>query len=85
MEANLRIGKVRLLFVADALPRELKRLIEFLNEQFTNVRVLGVELRQYVGQDVKRAGAACNWTIGSRARAEGAILSLAIRSAISST
>jgi hypothetical protein len=53
VEANLRIGKVRLLFVADELPRELKRLIEFLNEQFTNVRVLGVELRQYVGQDVK--------------------------------
>jgi hypothetical protein len=53
VEANLRIGKVRLLFVADELPRELKRLIEFLNEQFTNVRVLGVELRQYVGQGVK--------------------------------
>src|SRR5213083_1458551 len=27
VEANLRIGKVRLLFVADELPRELKRLI----------------------------------------------------------
>jgi hypothetical protein len=53
IEANLRAGNVRLLFVADELPRELKRLIEFLNEQFSNIEVLGVELRQYVGQGVK--------------------------------
>lgn len=53
VERNIREGNVRLLFVADELPRELRRLIEFLNEQFTNVEVLGVELRQYVGQGVK--------------------------------
>lgn len=34
-------------------PRELRRLIEFLNEQFTKIEVLGVELRQYVGQGIK--------------------------------
>jgi hypothetical protein len=53
VEANLREGNVRLLFVADELPPQLKRLIEFLNEQFTKIEVLGVELRQYVGQGVK--------------------------------
>ena len=53
VEANLREGNVRLLFVADELPRDLKKLIEFLNEQFTNIEVLGVELRQYVGPEVK--------------------------------
>jgi len=53
VEANLREGNVRLLFVADELPRDLKKLIEFLNEQFTNIEVLGVELRQYVGQGMK--------------------------------
>lgn len=53
VEANLRKGDVRLLFVADELPKELRRLIEFLNEQFTNIEVLGVELRQYVGQGIK--------------------------------
>jgi hypothetical protein len=53
VEANLREGNVRLLFVADALPRELRRLIEFLNEQFTKIEVLGIELRQYVGQGIK--------------------------------
>lgn len=53
VEANMREGNVRLLFVADELPRELKRLIEFLNEQFTKIEVLGLELRQYVGQGIK--------------------------------
>jgi len=53
VEANMREGNVRLLFVADELPRELKRLIEFLNEQFTKIEVLGVELRQYVGPGIK--------------------------------
>ena len=53
VEANLREGNVRLLFVADELPRDLKRLIEFLNEQFTNCEVLGVEVRQYVGSGIK--------------------------------
>lgn len=53
VEANMREGNVRLLFVADELPRELKRLIEFLNEQFTKIEVLGVELRQYVGPGIR--------------------------------
>lgn len=47
--ANLRAGRVRLLFVADALPPDLVRVIEFLNEQMSPAEVLGVELRQYVG------------------------------------
>src|SRR5688572_3259628 len=43
---NLRNGNVRLVFVADELPVELKRIIEFLNEQMFPAEVLGVELRQ---------------------------------------
>jgi hypothetical protein len=50
---NLRSGKVRLLFVADELPRELRRVIEFLNEQMPAVEVLGVEVCQYVGRNLK--------------------------------
>ena len=53
VEINLREGNVRLLFVADELPRELIRLIEFLNQQFRYIEVLGVELRQYVGRDLR--------------------------------
>lgn len=53
VELNLQEGSVRLLFVADELPRETRRLIEFLNEHFTKIEVLGIELRQYVGHGVK--------------------------------
>jgi hypothetical protein len=49
VEANLAAGRIRMLFVADALPAELVRIIEFLNEQMNPAEVLGVELRQYVG------------------------------------
>lgn len=47
VEGNLRSGRVRLLFVADHLPAELVRIIEFLNEQMTPAEVLGVELQQF--------------------------------------
>ncbi len=49
VEANLRAGRIRLLFVADELPDGLVRVIEFLNGQMAPAEVLGVELRQYVG------------------------------------
>jgi hypothetical protein len=47
VDQNLRNGRVRLLFVADQLPGELRRVIEFLNDKMQDVEVLGVELRQY--------------------------------------
>ena len=46
---NLEAGKVRLLFVADEIPRELRRIVEFLNEQM-RAEVLAVEVQQHVGQ-----------------------------------
>jgi hypothetical protein len=53
VEENVRNGKLRLLFVADELPREVRRIIEFLNEKMIDVEVLGVELRQYAGGDLR--------------------------------
>jgi hypothetical protein len=50
---NLRAGKVRLVFVADELPPELQRVIEFLNVQMSPAEVIGIEVRQYVGQGLK--------------------------------
>ena len=50
---NIRSGRVRLLFVADKLPSELRRVIEFLNEKMATIDVLGVELVQYIGSDFK--------------------------------
>ncbi|MEB3199748.1 MAG: hypothetical protein VKK62_04375 [Synechococcaceae cyanobacterium] len=49
VEDNLRHGRVRLLFVADELPGELRRIIEFLNGQMPDVEVLGVEIPLYAG------------------------------------
>ncbi|MDH3988137.1 MAG: hypothetical protein OEV34_03335 [Gammaproteobacteria bacterium] len=52
VETNLRQGNVRLLFAADSIPRELRRIIEFLNEKMSTVEVLGVEIRQYQGRGI---------------------------------
>ena len=49
VEANLRDARLRLLFVADGIPDELTRVVEFLNEQMPNVEVLAVEVKQFRG------------------------------------
>lgn len=48
---NLKVGRVRLLFVADEIPASLQRIIEFLNEQMTETEVLGLEIKHYVSAD----------------------------------
>jgi hypothetical protein len=47
-DRNLRTGKVRLIFVADEIPRELQRVVEFLNEQMDRIEVLALEVKQYI-------------------------------------
>jgi hypothetical protein len=46
---NLRERHIRLIFVADEIPGELKTLVEFLNEEMSRVEVLAVEVVQYAG------------------------------------
>ena len=53
VRTNLDAHRVRLLFVADEIPDELKHIIEFLNGQMKSTEVLGIELRQYEGQSLK--------------------------------
>jgi hypothetical protein len=53
VKTNLQGGKVRMLFVADEIPPELRRIIEFLNAHMDPAEVLGVEIRQYTGQGLK--------------------------------
>jgi len=55
VERNLRDGKVRIIFVADETPRELRRLVEFLNEKMTDVEVIAVEVKQYLGDGDQKA------------------------------
>jgi hypothetical protein len=53
VETNLQAGRIRLVFVADVIPIELRRIIEFLNRQMIPAEVLGVEVRQYMGQGLR--------------------------------
>ena len=52
---NLQDRKLRLLFVADVIPTELQRIVEFLNEQMNHTEVLAIEIKQFVGQQGLRS------------------------------
>jgi hypothetical protein len=52
-KTNLQAGRVRMIFVADEIPPELRRVVEFLNAQTDPAEVLAIEIRQYVGKDLK--------------------------------
>jgi hypothetical protein len=68
VKTNLQAGKIRMLFVADVIPSELRRIIEFLNQQIDPAEVLGVEIKQYVGQGMKTL---VPRVVGQSAEAEG--------------
>lgn len=53
VKTNLQAGKVRLVFVADVIPSELKRIVEFLNEQMDPAEVIAIEIKQFVGEGFK--------------------------------
>ncbi len=52
VERNLRIKRLRLLFVADSIPAPLRRVVEFLNEVMYPTRVLAVEVLHFKGERV---------------------------------
>ncbi len=54
VKTNLQAGKFRLVFVADEIPPELRRVVEFLNEQMDPTEVLGLEIKQYLSEDGQR-------------------------------
>lgn len=47
VKTNLQAGRIRLIFVADEIPRELRRIVEFLNEQMDPAEVLALEVKKY--------------------------------------
>lgn len=53
VRTNLQAGRIRMLFVADRIPTELRRVVEFLNGQMQPAEVLAIELRQYEGQGLR--------------------------------
>ena len=42
-----------MLFVADRIPPELRRIVEFLNQQMDPAEMLALELRQFAGEGLK--------------------------------
>lgn len=77
VKTNLEAQKIRLLFVADSIPRELRRIVEFLNHQMNPAEVLALELRQYSGENGLRtlAPTLFGQTEDSRAQKSGAATS----------
>jgi hypothetical protein len=53
VKTNLQAGRVRMVIVADEVPSELRRIVEFLNGQMDPAEVLAVEIKQFVGQGLK--------------------------------
>jgi hypothetical protein len=53
VKTNLLAGKIRMVFVADVIPSELRRVVEFLNEQMDPAEVLAIEVPQYVGDGIR--------------------------------
>ncbi|WP_143437643.1 hypothetical protein, partial [Hydrocoleum sp. CS-953] len=51
VKTNLQAGKIRLVFVAEDIPAEVRRIVEFLNGQMDPVEILALEIKQYVSQD----------------------------------
>ncbi len=45
VEANLKQGRLRLIIAADELRPEIRRIIEFLNQQLRTVQIFGLEIR----------------------------------------
>jgi hypothetical protein len=52
-KTNLKAGKIRLVWVSDNIPKELRRIIEFLNEQMDPAQAIGIEVKMFSGQGLK--------------------------------
>jgi hypothetical protein len=50
VNTNLQAGRLRLVFLADTIPNELRQIVEFLNGQMSPAEVLAIELKQFAGE-----------------------------------
>jgi hypothetical protein len=48
VKTNLAADRIRLVFVADEIPAELRSIVEFLNRQMKETEVVAIEFKQYV-------------------------------------
>lgn len=93
LKVNLHAGRLRLVFVADEIPRELQRIVEFLNSQMDPAEVLALEVRRFSGEGVdtlvprvlgvtsqsqtKKSAGSRGFTTGNRSMFSGKTLEIA--------
>lgn len=53
VKTNLQAGRIRMVFVADEIPAELRRIVEFMNEQMDPAEVIAIEIRQFISGGMK--------------------------------
>jgi hypothetical protein len=53
VKTNMEAGRLRLVFLADEIHRDLLHIVEFLNRQMNPCEVIAIELKQYVGQGLR--------------------------------
>ena len=53
IESNIRNERIRMVYVADEISSEMKRIVEFLSRQMRSASICAIELRQFVGKGVK--------------------------------
>lgn len=70
VESNLRSGRIRMLFVADRIPKELARIVEFMNEQMRPAEVLAIEFEHFRAANGMRT--LVPRLVGATARAQSA-------------
>lgn len=68
VKTNLQAGRVRMIFLADRIPKELRRIVEFLNEQMDPAEVFAVEVSRYRGGE---HSAVVPVLLGNTAEAQG--------------
>lgn len=53
VQENIRNERIRMVFVADDISPELRRIVSFLNRQMRTSEMLAIELKQFVGEGVQ--------------------------------
>jgi hypothetical protein len=66
---NLQARRIRLILVADEIPRAMQRVIEFLNEEMRTTEVIGIEIKRY-HDSVHDLSTLVPRTLGDTARAK---------------
>ncbi|MGH2487959.1 MAG: hypothetical protein ACRDHE_18315 [Ktedonobacterales bacterium] len=76
VRTNLQAHKVRMVFVADVIPPELRRIVEFLNEQMRPAEVLAIEIKQYLGEGLRTLVPRVIGQTAAAAQAKGVVASV---------